>query len=81
MVLLGDLALGLFEDDSAVQRALQLLAQVLVPLRFAVLDDRDGGHVGQRLRDPHGARVQGVGVAVEQVQRPTECSRSRIGIA
>jgi hypothetical protein len=49
--LFGHDALGLFDADAAVQRVLQLRLDGVGPVQFAMLEDPDGGHVGQRLHD------------------------------
>ena len=41
--------LGLFDDDAAVESVLELLVEDLGLERGAVLEDGDGGHIGQGL--------------------------------
>src|SRR5580704_17739898 len=48
---LGELALGLLDDDPAVQRGLQLLVQGVAVAHAALVQQADRGHVGQRLSD------------------------------
>jgi hypothetical protein len=47
----GEDALGLFDDEPAVQGGLQLLGEDLAAADGAFLQDADGGHVNQRLSD------------------------------
>ena len=47
----GQDALGLFDQDAAVQRGLQLLGQDVAAADGALLQQPDGGHVGQGLAD------------------------------
>jgi hypothetical protein len=66
---LGDRTLGLLDDDAAVQRALQLLAEQFCGADRAFLEQADGCDVGQGLDDGHvlGPEVP-ADVAAEDVQ-------------
>src|SRR2546430_192788 len=66
---LGELALGLLDDDPAVQRRLQLLVQDVAVPHPALVQQADRGHVGQRLADPDAGRGQRARIGAEQVQR------------
>ena len=46
------LDLGLLDHDSAVQRALELLGEDRGAVDGALLEDPDGGHIGQCAGDP-----------------------------
>ena len=79
---LGDHALGLLDDDAAVERVVELLVEDLRLERGAVLEDGDGGDVGERLGgvdvgSPHLARLD-----VEQVEgaddRAAQAHRQRV---
>ena len=61
---LRDGALGLLDDDPAVQRALQLLGEDLAAADGPLLQQPDRGDVGQRLHDLHVARRRAAPVAV-----------------
>lgn len=63
-------ALGLLDDHSAVQRALQLLGEHLGAVHGLLLQQSDGGDVGQGLDDRDLVGVQNPGMGAEQVQRP-----------
>jgi len=54
---LGEYALGLLDDDPAVQRGLQLLSEDFTVAHAALVQQADGGDVGQGLAD---AYVRGV---------------------
>ncbi len=69
---LGHHALGLFDDYAAVEGVLELLVHPLGLERGAVLEDGDGGHIGQGLggfdvRPTHLAWLD-----LEQVERPDD---------
>jgi len=66
---LGELALGLLDDDPAVQRGLQLLIQGVAMAHAALVQQADGGHVGPGLADSHASGVKGARGGAEQVQR------------
>jgi hypothetical protein len=65
---LGEDTFRLLDDDSAVERALQMLGQHGAALGGALLQDADSGDVRQRLRQPLVVRGHRDGAAVEQVQ-------------
>jgi len=65
----GELALGLLDDHPAIQRGLQLLVQDVAVPHAALVQQADGGHVGQRLADPDAGRGQRARISAEQVQR------------
>jgi hypothetical protein len=65
---LGQLALGLLDDDPAVQRRLQLLVERVAAAYAALVQQADGGHVGQRLTDPHILGVEAAGGLAEEVE-------------
>jgi len=58
----------LFDDDPAVECALEVLGQHGAAVGGALLQDADGGDVRQRLRQPLIVRGHRDGAAVEQVQ-------------
>ncbi len=66
---LGELALGLLDDDPAVQRGLQLLVEGIAAAHAALVQQADGGHVGQRLADVDAVGVEGAGGGAEEVER------------
>src|SRR3984957_12207844 len=66
---LGELALSLLDDHPAVQRGLQLLVQGVAVAHAALVQQADGGHVGQRLADADVRGRQGARDGAEQVQR------------
>ena len=68
-VVLGEHALGLFDDDPAVEGGLELFVDDLAAADRPFLQDADGGHVGQRLPEGQVGVGQRAGAAVEQVQR------------
>ena len=80
-VALGDGAFGLLDDDPAVQRALQLRGQPVSVARRRVLQQRDGGGMGKRLRDATSASDNSPGSAMNKLRVPSTVSRSRIGKA
>lgn len=65
---LADFALGLFDRDPAVERLAELQIELLRIDRDPMLNDRNGGDVGQALdgRDP--CRVEGALIGTEQVE-------------
>jgi membrane protein len=65
---LGDDALGLLDHDAAVQGALQLGGQHLPPADRLLLQQPDGGDVGEGLEDVHLGGVQRAGGGVEQAE-------------
>ena len=65
----GELALGLLDDDPAVQRGLQLLIHGVAVAHAALVHQADGGHVSQRLADAYVRGVEGTRDGAEQVQR------------
>jgi hypothetical protein len=64
----GQHALGLLDQDPAVQRVLQLFGEGVTMADGALLQQADGGDVGQGLGDPAGAVVEGARVGVEEIQ-------------
>src|SRR3984893_2855593 len=62
---LGEFALGLLDDDPAVQRGLQLLVEGIAAAHAALVQQADGGHVGQRLANTDAVRVEGTGSGAE----------------
>jgi hypothetical protein len=62
---LRDGALGLLDDDPAVQRSLQLLGQDRPASHGAFLQEPDGGHVREGLGDVDVGRVPAGGVVTE----------------
>ena len=68
---LGEDALGLFDDDAAVQRGLQLFGDDLAVTDGAFLQYPDGGDVGQRLAQAQVGLGERAGPDVEQVH-PTD---------
>ena len=66
---LGEPALGLLDDDPAVQRALELLGEGLGAAHVPLLQQADRGHVGQRLSDAQVGLAERAGLGAEQVQR------------
>jgi hypothetical protein len=57
-VVVGEHALGLFDDDSAVQGGLELFGDDFASADGLLLQDSDGGHVGQacpRVRSDSGS--------------------------
>jgi hypothetical protein len=65
----GELALGLLDDDPAVQRGLQLLIHGVAVAHAALVQQADGGHVGQSLAHTYVRGSQGTRDGAEQVQR------------
>ena len=64
----GDHTFGLLDHDAAVQREVELLVEdVGVPDGGPMLQDGDGGHVGERLAGEHVDRVHRSLVGPEQV--------------
>src|SRR5450759_853868 len=68
-IALAEHALGLLDGDPAVERGLQLLGQHRAAVRGALLQDADGGHIRQRLRQVLIGRGHRPGPVVEQVER------------
>ena len=66
---LGQDALGLLDDDPASERQLQLPGDDLAAADGALLQDADGGGIGQGLRQAKFRDAQAAGVIVEQVER------------
>src|SRR5580698_1358521 len=66
---LGQLALGLLDDDPAVQRGLQLFVEGIAVAHVALLQQADRGHVGQGLADPDVRGVEDARSGPEEVQR------------
>ena len=73
----GDHALGLFDDHPAVEGVAELLVDELGLERGAVLENGDGGHVGQRLGGTNVGVSQLAGLDMEQVEAPITEERSR----
>ena len=69
---LGELALGLLDDDPAVQRGLQLFIEGVAVAHAALVQQADGGDVGQGLTDADFRGRQGPRIGAEQVQRPDD---------
>ena len=65
---LGDHAFGLLDDDAAVERVVELLVEDLGLERGAVLEDGDGGDVGERLGGVEVGWSHLAGLDVEQVE-------------
>jgi hypothetical protein len=63
-----DHALGLLDDDAARQCALELRVEVLLRQLVAVLEDGDGGDVGERLGDEDVIGVQRAHLGTEEVE-------------
>ena len=63
-------ALGLLDDDPAVEGVLQLLGDHLLTAERALVQDADGGRVRQRLTE-----LSGLGVPARRVPRKTGPSR------
>src|SRR6266568_2010454 len=66
---LGELAFGLLDDDPAVQRELELLVEGVAMLHAALVQQADGGHVGQGLPEAYVRRAEGPRAGAEEVQR------------
>ena len=66
---LGEFALGLLDDDPAVQRGLQLLVEGIAVAHAALMQQADGGHVGQRLANLDAVCVEGTWGGAEKVER------------
>src|SRR5450755_1068748 len=66
---LGEFPLRLLDDDSAVQRGLQLLVERLAAAQSAFVEQADGGHVGESLADPYVRPAEWPGSGAEEVQR------------
>ena len=65
---LGEPALGLLDDDPAVQRGLELLGQGLGAAHVLFLQQADRGHVGQCLPDAQFGLAERAGAGAEEVQ-------------
>jgi hypothetical protein len=66
----SDRAFGLFDNDPAVQGALQLIGECLDVADLALLQQCDGGQVAQGLEDLNVVVVEaGVGAFAEDIQR------------
>ena len=68
MASLGDHPLGLLDDDPAGEGLGELLVEELGVERGAVLEDGDGGDVGERLRGDDVVVAQGACREAEQVE-------------
>jgi hypothetical protein len=71
---LGEPALGLLDDDTAVQRRLELLGEGLGAAHVPFLQQADRGNVRQRLPDPQAGRAKPVGASAEQAGRAADVS-------
>jgi hypothetical protein len=65
----GELTLGLLDDDPAVQRGLQLLIHGVAVAHAALVQQAEGGHVGQSLAHTYVRGSPGTRDGAEQVQR------------
>src|SRR5439155_21593831 len=77
----GEDPLRLFDADPALQRVLQLLREQPLPRGGAVLQDADGGDIGQCLRLDQPGVVERMRVRAQQVQRTDHLLRNLIGNA
>ena len=78
---LGDDALGLFDDDAAVERIGELFVEGAQVKVCAVVEYREAGNVSEALCRIHVGFVQQALVGLEQAQRPMVCFRRRMGRA
>ena len=69
MAALGDDALGLLDDDAAVEGGLELFGKGFALVNGAGLEKSDGGHVGEGLPELDGVGVKRAGPGAEQVER------------
>ena len=65
----GEDPFGLLDQDPAVERGLQLLGEDVAAVDGALLQQADGGDVGEGLPDAQLALVERARVDVEEVQR------------
>lgn len=61
--------LGLLDQDPAVQRGVQLVGHNVTAVDRTLLQQADGGDVGEGLPDAQLARIERAWVDVEEVQR------------
>ena len=61
----GQYALGLFDDQSRVQRGLQLVVDHLRPVQDPLVEDADGRYVGECLSHGHVREGHRTGLAAE----------------
>jgi hypothetical protein len=78
---LGELALGLLEDDPAVEGGPELLSDGLAAPQAPFLQQPDDGHVGEGLADAQVRRAEGTGDGADRFSVPMTWSHSRIGTA
>ena len=78
---LGDHALGLLDHDATVQGVVELLVDDLGAARRVVLEDGDGGHIGQGLGGDHIVGEQRPGSLRNRLSAPMTWRRNRIGMA
>jgi hypothetical protein len=64
----GDDAFRLFDQDPAAQCGLQLLGERVAAMDGPLLQQTDGGHIGQCLTDAQLDRVQRAGSNIEKIQ-------------
>lgn len=69
---LGQLPGGLLDDDGAVQRCLKLFGQCLAAAQVPLVQQADGGEIGQRLPHALPGRVERTRIGAEQVERPDD---------
>jgi hypothetical protein len=62
---------GLLDDNSTVQRGLQLLDEHVLVVHGPLLQQPDRGGVGERLGDPHNRRLKRTGISLERFIAPT----------
>jgi hypothetical protein len=67
---LGELAFGLLDDDPAIQRGLQLLVEDVAAAQAAVMQQADGGHVGQGPANPYVRGRRAPGLARNRLSAP-----------
>ena len=77
----GQDALGLFDQDAAVQRGLQLFGDDVAAMDGALLQQADGGHVGQGLADTQLASSSAPASVSKKFSAPMISVRRRMGTA
>ena len=75
----GDHTFGFLDHDATVERFVELLVHEVSLEPNPVLQDRDRGDIGQGLRGEHVLFLEHSGVGPEQVERPDDRPRRRIG--